>query len=563
MESKSDLNIVILNKNEEFSPLLPNTLKELGYRAQYSAESLLQADLVFMDEASAYQWLNLLLKTKKDALQIFLPFIVVLNKDLDAERWLDLGCDDVLSKGEAQQTITKVKMLANLVNKFKFQIDKMSSTLKVLNTKIAYVDSDTGLSNMIPFLEEIKRALAISHRRSANLAILHVYLQIHDKNTFIMGSAHTDGLLQVLEERLSACVRDSDIVARLHENEFIIALLDIRKPEDAAAVSNKIIESFAKPFVKDGHENTITINIGISVFPENGSDAKVLLKEADLAMHLARAHGQNTYQYSMPPFNKQVDIQSQTSKSLRNAIVNNEFHMVYQPIVNIMDNSIVGAEGLLRWVFPNGERVLPTEIFNLAEETNQTISVTEWVLKMACRQIKIWHERELTKLKISINISRQILQEKYFSLTVSDILTKTGLSPKYLEFEISEKWLLENIDYSQLFLKQLKNLGVKIAIDSVGESYASLDYLSLFEVDFLKISKAFIHNILTDANNYARVEAIVKRANHCNIQVIAVGIETEEQLQALQKLGCHEWQGYYFSKPLHPEDFSLFLRSKR
>ncbi len=427
--------------------------------------------------------------------------------------------------------------------------------MRLNNTpNFVYYDPFTAISNQKAFQDEMKRVFAASRRRNTRFALLYLSFDYFNKD---------EAFLVAIENKLCSGVRKSDMVARLKENEFLIVLLDIKNPEDAAIIAHKLIQEFEKPVFLGNQSFTMTLNIGISTSPEDGEDLYRLQKNANIALYLAKEQGKNTYQYCLSTPGIKAISHVATDRNLKQALLNNEFRLHYQPKIDIKSGEVVGVEALLRWKTARGDMVSPAEFIPLAEATGDILPMTEWVLRTACRQTKMWQASGLNKLSVSVNLSTRIFTENNFLHTLEDYLRSTGLNPRHLVLEISERFLLEDIGNSIEFIKKLKQIGVKISIDNVGISNASFSYLKLFNIDYLNIDRTFINLITTDPINATIINELVTMAHGLNIKVVAEGVETKQQYEYLQKAGCDEYQGYYFSKPIPPEELIGFLEKNR
>jgi diguanylate cyclase (GGDEF)-like protein/PAS domain S-box-containing protein len=415
---------------------------------------------------------------------------------------------------------------------------------------LAYHDSLTGLPNRTLFLDRLKKSLSNAKRYDQIVAVLFIDLDRFKWINDTYGHSIGDLLLQAVTRRINSCVRESDTVSRFGGDEFTILLERITQ-EDIIIVAERILESLRKPFEIQGHELTITPSIGVSLSTHE-SDLDELVKKADLAMYHVKRHGKNTYYI----FSTEIEDAAPyllLDKSLRKAIDNNEFYLVYQPQVNLETGNIIGVEALLRWNHPKLGLVPPSVFIPVAEETDLIESIGKWVLITACKQLKMWHEKGLP-LFLSINLSIRQLQKADIVEIVSAVLEETGLEPHYLDLEITESLSMDQ-DHFLKILNRLKSLGLKISIDDFGTGYSSLSYLKNLPIDRLKIARPFIKDVDSNTNDKAIITSIISLAHNLNLNVIAEGVESEAQMQFLKENGCNEIQGFLVSLPLTPGEF--------
>ncbi|MGR8936047.1 MAG: putative bifunctional diguanylate cyclase/phosphodiesterase [Gammaproteobacteria bacterium] len=427
---------------------------------------------------------------------------------------------------------------------------------------LAHFDSLTGLPNRDLLTDRIRQALSSARRCKVTVALLFVDLD-HFKNiNDSLGHATGDELLKAVATRMKRCVRDGDTVARLGGDEFIILLPALNGATDAATVAQKILQELAPPFRLQGRKIFSSASIGISIFPDDTPEMEDLLRNADTAMYHAKALGRNNYQFFTSALNDSVQKRVYLERLLRQALYNQEFHLVYQPRIDIRNGKMVGVEALLRWNNRELGCVPPSDFIRLAEDTGMIIPIGEWVLRNACMQAKRWADEGPEGLRVSVNLSLRQLQPEFNAL-VSRILTETGLQPALLEFEISENVMAQDTAVIVAAMQELKTLGICFSIDDFGSGLSSLGYLKRMPVDMLKIDQSFVRDITTDANDAAIVSAITALAENLNLKVIAEGVENEEQVEFLRARSCHMVQGFFFSKPVAAEELTAFWRANR
>jgi EAL domain-containing protein (putative c-di-GMP-specific phosphodiesterase class I) len=323
---------------------------------------------------------------------------------------------------------------------------------------------------------------------------------------------------------------------------------------------NNINESLTKPFIIDNHEIFITASGGISLFPDDGSDAETLLKNAGAALYRTKKQGGNSYQFYTADMNAEALKRMAFENNLRRALERNEFKVFYQPKINIVNGQIVGMEALVRWQHPEFGIVSPAEFIPLAEETGLIVPIGEWVLRTACLQSKAWQDEGFSQLQVSVNLSPRQFSQTNLLEVITGIINETGIDPNCLECEITESLIMQNTEEAIRILSELKKLGVKISIDDFGTGYSSLGYLKRLPLDVLKIDKSFVQDVTSAAEDAAIVMTIISLAHNLNLKVIAEGVEIEEQLKFLQLLKCDEWQGFLYSKPVSAAEFRVLLQ---
>lgn len=428
----------------------------------------------------------------------------------------------------------------------------------------AHHDALTGLPNRLLFNELLSQALAQSRRKKSMLAVLFLDLDHFKFINDTMGHNMGDLLLKLCSERLHQALREGDTIARQGGDEFLVLLPDTRQEEEVASITERILTVFLKPFALNGNEVFISTSVGISLYPNDGSDLETLVKQADTAMYYAKEQGRNNYQFFTRELNSRAHERLSLENSLRRALEREEFVLYYQPQVDFESGCIVGVEALIRWNSAERGIVSPDAFIPLAEETGLIVPIGEWVLQMACTQNLAWQKQGYSPFRIAVNISARQLQEPHFIELVSRILRETGMDPQWLELEITESIAMEKGEFSVEMLRSIKELGVRISIDDFGTGFSSLNYLRQLPVDTLKIDQSFVRDIWADANGEAVITTIILLAKNLQLKVIAEGVETETQWTFLKEKRCDEMQGYFFSKPLPGEDLEKrFLFSHR
>jgi diguanylate cyclase (GGDEF)-like protein/PAS domain S-box-containing protein len=442
-----------------------------------------------------------------------------------------------------------------------FRDVSMARALSLKMAHLAQHDSLTDLPNRALLSDRLTQALALAHRNEQRLALLFLDLDRFKRINDSLGHAIGDRLLQSVAERLLACVRSSDTVSRQGGDEFVILLPQVTQPADAAVTAEKILLALSTPYRIDRQDLHLAASIGIVTYPDDGREAKTLLKHADLAMYRAKDSGRNTYRFFEPDMNGYTADRQSLESGLRRAIDRHEFVLHYQPIVRLESRELVGAEALIRWHQPQGGLVSPAQFVPIAEESGFIAAIDRWVLHEACRQTRAWRTAGLPPIRIAINISKVELRDKTFVERVGDILEEYGLLPGDLELELTETFLMRDSTSIAAVLQSLSDLGVRIALDDFGTGYSSLSHLKHFPIDALKIDQSFVRNLAADAGDASIVSALIGMGKGLQIRVVAEGVETREQLALLRRQGCPEGQGHYFSRPVCAREFSLLLRS--
>jgi diguanylate cyclase (GGDEF)-like protein/PAS domain S-box-containing protein len=449
---------------------------------------------------------------------------------------------------------------------------------------LAYYDGLTLLPNRRLFMDHLNTALSNARRQGRPLGLLFIDLDRFKRINDTLGHDFGDRLLQKVSERLRKCLRSSDGLsrgdpmggggadglARLAGDEFIVAIPDINRGEDAAKVARRIVDSIAEPFSMDEHEVVLSCSVGISVFPADGDDVETLLKNADSAMYHAKEAGLGGFQFYSKSMNAAAVRRLSLETSLRKALERDEFQLHYQPLLDILATSaggwgrVIGAEALIRWKHPEHGLVSPADFIPLAEESGLIVPMGEWILKTACEQVQAWHAAGYDLRHVAVNLSgRQFRQQAQLVRAIDMALRAVGLEPGRLELEITESVLMRNAEETVRSLHLLKEMGLRISVDDFGTGYSSLAYLTRFPIDTLKIDQSFVRDITSDPADAAIVGAVIAMAKSLDLSVIAEGVETRDQLVFLRDRGCRYMQGYLFSKPVPAEEFLRHLEQQR
>ncbi|MBX9633612.1 MAG: EAL domain-containing protein, partial [Magnetospirillum sp.] len=432
---------------------------------------------------------------------------------------------------------------------------------------LAYFDVLTGLPNRRLFTDRLQVAMANAHRHGSALAIMFLDLDLFKRINDTLGHGIGDQVLVETANRLGLCIREGDTVARLGGDEFVILLPELDHLEDAAKLAERVIAHVKQPFAIDDHELYVTTSVGIAVYPDDGLTFEALIKNADTAMYRAKDLGRNNYQLYTPSMNARSFERLTMESALRHALSRDEFTLVYQGKVDMVSGRLSGVEALVRWRHPEMGLVMPTEFIPLAENMGLIGDIGAWVLKAACRQCKSWHDLGLPPVRIAVNVSALQFREGDVPDIVQEALAESGLSPHYLELELTESVLMQRVEEVAQVLRDLRQMGVHISIDDFGTGYSSLSYLKRMPIDALKIDRSFVNDIMEngDACNGEGAEivsTIINLAHNLRLRAVAEGVETREQANFLRERGCDEIQGYLISRPVSGEDLvSLFDRN--
>ncbi|HTJ96166.1 MAG TPA: EAL domain-containing protein [Rhodocyclaceae bacterium] len=424
---------------------------------------------------------------------------------------------------------------------------------------LAHHDPLTKLPNRLLLRDRFEQAIAHAQRDYTRVAVLFLDLDNFKEINDSLGHAIGDDLLISVVQRLQNTLRQADTISREGGDEFVVLLTGVNSTNDISRVAQTILDAMVIPFEIEGHTLHTSFSIGISIYPNDGSDFDTVRKNADTALYRAKDSGRRNYRFFAGQMNIDAQMRMQMQIDLRKALQNKEFCLHYQPQIHLASGRIVGSEALIRWQ-RNGALVSPMEFIPVAEHSGLIIPIGEWVLNEACQQAVKWQQKGLPELVVAVNLSA--LQFKHGNIidTVTQALANAGLAPHLLELELTESILLQDVEVAMDILKQLHKLGVKLSIDDFGTGYSSLSYLKRLSVDKLKIDKSFVHDLAKDSDDAAIIKAIIQLSHTLQLEVIAEGVETAEQLAFLRESGCDEAQGYFFSRPvsadLFPQVFS-------
>lgn len=428
---------------------------------------------------------------------------------------------------------------------------------------VAQHDALTGLPNRSLLQDRLGQAVAYSNRTSLPVWVMLIDL---DRFKFVndsMGHKAGDVLLMTIAARLRTALRDTDTVARLSGDEFVVILSAHAEHPLSNDIIERVMASVARPVMLDTNEFFVTCSVGVAVYPQHDAPADTLIEHADIAMYNAKKMGRNNFQFYTPVMNEEALERVKIEGALRNALERNEFVLHYQPQVHLGSGEIVGMEALIRWRHPELGMVAPNRFIGVAEETGLIVPIGAWVMRTACAQNMAWQQAGLGTLRVAVNLSARQFGAADLVPHLETVLADTGLAPACLEIELTESLFMSDITPAVETLHRIKALGVNLSIDDFGTGYSSLSYLSRFPIDVLKIDRSFVNDIGRDGDEAPIVASIITLAHNLKLAVIAEGVETLEQLDYLRRMGCDEIQGYYFSRPLPAAEFEQLLRQKK
>ncbi len=442
------------------------------------------------------------------------------------------------------------------------------------NEKIRYLahhDSLTGLANRRQFSKMVEGMLRRAQHQNSCCALLFLdidhFKRINDTLLHVVG----DQLLKTVAERIVHCVRGGefpdgadassrlDPIARLGGDEFAIFLVDLASPEDSAKVARRILDEVARPVNLGQQEVTVTVSIGIALYPIDATDFETLLKNADTAMYSAKSQGRNNFQFYSKAMNASAAERLSLENDLRKALGKNQLLLHYQPKVDAVSGALIGAEALLRWRHPQRGMIPPSSFIPIAEETGLIVPIGEWVIRTACEQNGQWQRAGLSPVPVAVNLAAPNFRHAGLAGLIGHALAEAQIEPRLLELELTESILICDIDATVQTLDKLKSMGLTLAIDDFGTGYSSLSYLKRFPIDALKIDRSFIMDVVSNPNDAAIASAIIALARSLNLDVVAEGVETEEQVDFLVQRGCDKMQGFLYSKPLPAAEFEALL----
>jgi len=545
-----------------------------------------QPDLILLDiimpDMNGYQ-LCRQLKQNPRTRDIPVIFISSADEELDKMKaFASGGVDYIVRPLQAEEVLARIRThlsLHRLRKHLEEEVQDRTAALRESNRRLqhenaerrqaeqrirymAHYDALTTLPNRVLLQDRVRQATARAHRDRSQAALLFIDLDDFKRINDSLGHQVGDCLLQVAAARLLRCIREGDSVARLGGDEFVLCLPCLNDPNDAALVAQKALDTLDRPFLVEHHELHVTASIGISIYPEDGTDSDTLMRAADTAMYHAKERGRNNFQFFTAELNRVAQQRLLMANRLRHALASEEFALYYQPQVDMESGAIRSAEALLRWQRPGQRAVSCGAFISIAEETGLIAPIGEWALREACRQLRQWHDAGHRDLRIAVNLSPRQFYQPAIEETVCDILQEAGLPPQALELEITESILLQRSEDNIATLRHLSEMGIQLSLDDFGTGYSSLAYLQRFPVHALKIDRTFINGIGRNPSDTALVAAIIAMAQGLQLQVLAEGVETAEQIDFLLAHGCVLAQGYYYSQAVTADAFADLLRGQ-
>ncbi len=438
---------------------------------------------------------------------------------------------------------------------------RLEASLDEKESRLLYMSNHdllTNLPNRVLFRNRLNQAIARSQNN--HVVLLFIGLDRFTKINESLGREIGDNTLTQAAERFRRCLTENHTLARLGGDEFAVIMEDCRHPRDAAQTAKNLLEQLIEPIHVHPNEIYLTASIGISSYPQDGETPKTLMSHADIAMTRAKSEGKDRYQFFEREMTRSTKREFELENDLRKAVARNELRVYYQPQIQLDTQKITGMEALVRWQHPQRGLIPPADFIPLAEETGLIVSIGEWVLHQACRQVAQWHDQGLPAVTVAVNLSPLQFRHKALVRNVAKTLHETGINPACLELEVTESMIMDSIDQSTATMLELTELGAGLAIDDFGTGYSSLSYLRYFPLTKLKIDKSFIERVTSDEHDAALATAVIALAHSLNLKVVAEGIEHEDQVQFLVQRSCHQGQGFLFSEPVAAPAMEQLLR---
>lgn len=467
--------------------------------------------------------------------------------------------------GAASLSLLTIALLLSVVDsRLATRTASLVRSLSHANRKLHHLalhDSLTRLPNRSLLEDRITQAIHAGERHGGGFALMFLDLDRFKTINDSLGHHYGDKLLQGVAERLTSCLRGEDTVARLGGDEFVVLLHEVASPAVASSIAQKLLDTLAAPIVIEGQQQSVSVSVGISMFPDDGRSLRDLMSNADSAMYHAKKAGRANYQFFAPEMNAAAGERLQLEQALRRALEKNEFALHYQPKVDVATGNLLAMEALVRWNSPERGLVPPNDFIGVSEEIGLIIPLGAWVLREACRQNRAWQDAGLPPMRVAVNLSAYQFRQKDLPEFVGAVLEECGLPAHWLELEVTESVVMHNPVEAKRILQALHEMGIHISVDDFGTGYSSLSYLKQFRLDTLKIDRSFVSDISSNPDDAAIVRSVIALAHSLRLKVIAEGVETDEQLAFLRELGCDEYQGYLRSKPLPAAQFETFMRS--
>ena len=571
--------VLVVDDDPMIRVLVTETLQQIGFAVE-EAENGKQA-IDFLERCQPDVVLMDVLMPEMDGFQACQAFRA-LPQGKHVPVLMMTGLDDIASIDHAFEVgatdfITKPLNYAILGHRVRYLLRTMQAFESVRKSRraihhLAFYDALTNLPNRRLFGDRLQQAVESARRNNKLMGILFIDIDNFKRINDSFGHSVGDKLLRTVASQLVICLRrcdsvsreldeDSISVARLGGDEFTVLLTHLEKAEDAARIAKRIIDAVSVPFLMGDEEVVVTPSIGIAVFPYDGDGVEDLVKNADTAMFHAKENGRNNYQFYTNSMSATAFERLSMENALRKGLGNGEFEMYYQPKVDLVSNRAIGLEALVRWNHPDMGLVSPMDFIPLAEETGLIVPLGEWVLRTVCSQMRDWRDAGLEPLRVAVNLSACQFRQTMLSQMIKRMLRETGIAPEWLELELTESVIMDDIQTSSTLLRELKKMGVHISMDDFGTGYSSLSLLKRLPLDTLKIDQSFVRDITTDADDAAIVDAVISLAHSLRLRVIAEGVETSEQLEFLRSRGCDEVQGYLYSRPLTVAGIESWLQA--
>ena len=451
--------------------------------------------------------------------------------------------------------------ISRLRERLRSSNDELRSALSAVR-QMATHDHLTGLPNRALFNEELQRALARAERHGRPVTLFFMDLDRFKNINDTLGHQFGDRVLQETAKRLSACVREGDIIARLGGDEFVLLVEELGDPAALAEIARKLLTAVSDLGTIDGQELNVSLSIGICGYPTDGRDAKALLAGADIAMYRAKEQGRNGFCFYSAELKSHTPENLALEAGLRHGLERNEFRVHYQPKIDMASGEITGVEALLRWQHPEKGLLLPEKFIHLAEDTGLIVPIGYWTLREVCTRARAWESAGLPRLPVAVNLSATQFAHDQLVPKLTEILKSTGTDPGILELEITESMVMQDPEEAVQLMHNLRGMGVRLTIDDFGTGYSSLGYLKRFPINSLKVDRSFVRDLPHSADDIAITRAVIAMAHSLQMNVIAEGVELKEQLDVLRKEGCDEFQGFLCRPPLTEEDLIRFVRER-
>jgi diguanylate cyclase (GGDEF)-like protein len=471
-----------------------------------------------------------------------------------------LGTLALYSQEVRTPTLTEAQLIDMATRIAGIAIERRDAEQRI--SHMAHHDALTGLPNRILLEDRLKQAMLYAHRYGRQVTVAFMDLDNFKLINDSLGHNVGDEILKTVADRMKHCVRATDTVVRLGGDEFVIILFD--QPDQAEVITqtlHKIHETIAQAIYVGAQKLQVTCSMGLASYPNDGAEIDTLLMNADAAMYRAKELGRNNYQFYTAEMNAKVHEKLALQEGLRNAIAGSEFLLLYQPQVNLQSGQIFGVEALIRWQHPALGLVAPAKFISLAEESGLIVPIGDWVLRTACKQNKAWQDAGMPPITISVNVSARQFKEKSLVSRVAHALQESGLQARYLELELTESLIMQDLQQAIATMRELQMMGVQLAIDDFGTGYSSLSALKSFPIVRLKIDQSFVRDLSDDEDDKAIVMAVISLGHKLNLKVIAEGVETEQQLMFLRDNDCDEMQGYHFSKPVSADEVGAMFQT--